>query len=199
MDISGKMRGVQKKCIYCFLVIFLLVQVSFEETHTEGEVKNEQAAPPVQDGQHAPPVQDGQHEAHKEVEENKDGTNINIDPLKFAKDVGHIREHLKSQYGFNDEQADQYLKEYDAQTQFFVMHDYDNNTKLDGLELLKSMTHYHDDHEEGHHEESDKEPDNADTLIEFVDMILKDQDYNNDGYIDYPEYINYYSKFDKNK
>ena len=31
------------------------------------------------------------------------------------------------------------------------MHDYDNNTKLDGLELLKSMTHHHDedDHGEG--------------------------------------------------
>ena len=32
------------------------------------------------------------------------------DPFKHAKDVGHIREHLKSQYGFNDKQADQYLK-----------------------------------------------------------------------------------------
>ena len=29
------------------------------------------------------------------------------------------------------------------------MHDYDNNTKLDGLELLKSMTHHHEDDEEG--------------------------------------------------
>ena len=41
--------------------------------------------------------------------------------------------------------------------------------------------------------------DSTDTLVEFVDMILKDQDYNNDGYIDYPEYISYYSKFDDNK
>ena len=50
------------------------------------------------------------------------------------------------------------LKEYDAQTQFFVMHDYDNNTKLDGLELLKSMTHFHDEHEgEGEHKEEKKE------------------------------------------
>ena len=39
-------------------------------------------------------------------------------------------------------------------------------------------------------------PDNTDTLVEFVDMILKDQDYNHDGYIDYPEYISYYSKYD---
>ena len=135
------------------------------------------------------------HEKHEHdhVDENK-----TKDPFKFAKDVSHIRQHLMEQYGFNDKQADQYLKEYDAQTQFFVLHDYDKNTKLDGLELLKSMTHYHDDHDDaGGHHDHDEESDNTDTLVEFVDMILKDQDYNNDGYIDYPEYINYYAKFDK--
>ena len=42
-----------------------------------------------------------------------------------------------------------FFQKYDAQTQFFLMHDYDNNTKLDGLELLKSMTHHHD--EDSHH------------------------------------------------
>lgn len=120
------------------------------------------------------------------------------DPLKFAKDTGHIKEHLQHQYGFTNEQAEKYLKEYDAQTQFFVMHDYDNNTKLDGLELLKSMTHFHDEHEGEHeNEEKKEEVDQTDTLVEFVDMILKDQDYNKDGYIDYPEYISYYTKFDE--
>ena len=29
-------------------------------------------------------------------------------------------------------------------------------------------------------------------------MILKDQDFNKDGYIDYPEYISYYTKFENN-
>ena len=38
--------------------------------------------------------------------------------------------------------------------------------------------------------------DQTETLVEFVDMILKDQDFNKDGYIDYPEYISYYTKFD---
>lgn len=37
------------------------------------------------------------------------------------------------------------------------MHDYDNNTKLDGLELLKSMTHFHDEHESEHKDEEKKE------------------------------------------
>ena len=42
----------------------------------------------------------------------------------------------------------------------------------------------------------EEESDNTDTLVEFVDMILKDQDNNNDGFIDYPEYISYYTKFE---
>ena len=28
-------------------------------------------------------------------------------------------------------------------------------------------------------------------------MVMKDQDVNDDGYVDYPEYISYYTKFDK--
>jgi len=36
------------------------------------------------------------------------------------------------------------------------MHDYDNNTKLDGLELLKSMTHFHDEHDDEHKENKDE-------------------------------------------
>merc|ERR1712151_410709 len=128
---------------------------------------------------------EGNHDEHGHSASNSnDEGNITDtrDPLKFTKDTGHIREHLKSQYGFDDKRADQYLKEYDAQTQFFVMHDYDGNTKLDGLELFKSMSHYHDENDpdtDGHHHGAENEPENTeDTLVEFVDMILKDQDYN---------------------
>jgi len=117
------------------------------------------------------------------------------DPMTLIKDSQHIKEHLRSEYGFSEQQADDYLKKYDAQTQFFVMHDYDNNTKLDGLELLKSMTHHH---EEGSHDDDEHSTeDQTDTLVEFVDMVMKDQDLNDDGFIDYPEYINYYTKFDR--
>ena len=120
------------------------------------------------------------------------------DRYKLMKDADHIREHLKSQYGMNNEQTDEYLKKHDTQTQFFVLHDYDKNSKLDGLELLKSMSHHDHDHEdeEGdhHHEDDHHEENQLTAFTEFVDMVLKDQDYNNDGYIDYPEYIQYYSK-----
>ena len=32
---------------------------------------------------------------------------------------------------------------------YFKLHDYDNNNKLDGLELGAAMTHYHGDAENG--------------------------------------------------
>ena len=115
------------------------------------------------------------------------------DSLRLGSDdVAHIREHLKTQYGMNDDHVDDYMKEYDAQTQFFAMHDYDNNTKLDGLELLKAMTHNHDD-EEGDGEKKEEGKD-EESLVDFVDLILKDQDYNNDGYIDLVEYYDYHSR-----
>ena len=47
------------------------------------------------------------------------------------------------------------------------MHDYDKNTKLDGLELLKSMTHFHDEHEEDH-----KDKENKDGRCFFLLLIL---------------------------
>eukprot|EP00794_Sanderia_malayensis_P016814 gene16814-18510_t len=135
-----------------------------------------------------------QQEQAKTQDEQKDASTSDRDPRKLVKDVQHIKEHLKEEYGFNDEQAEKYLQQYDAQTQFFLMHDYDNNTKLDGLELLKSMSHHHDEDEST---EGKDETDQTDTLVEFVDMVMKDQDVNDDGFIDYPEYISYYTKFDK--
>ena len=35
-------------------------------------------------------------------------------------------------------------------------------------------------------------PDNTDTLVSYVDSFLKRVDYNNDGYIDYAEFITYH-------
>ena len=35
---------------------------------------------------------------------------------------------------------------------YFILHDTDNNKKLDGLELAAAMTHYHEPGKEGQHE-----------------------------------------------
>lgn len=42
-----------------------------------------------------------------------------------------------------------YLQETSSEVQFFLMHDYDNNSKLDGLELLQSLSHHKHSKDEG--------------------------------------------------
>ena len=61
----------------------------------------------------------------------------------------HIREHMKEYMPDVDE-----LKLDDREAMefhYFKLHDYDNNNKLDGLELAAAMTHYH------HADEGDEE------------------------------------------
>jgi len=74
---------------------------------------------------------------------------------------------------------------------YFKMHDTDSNGKLDGCELVKSVMHWqHDDH----HEESGGETPpkfitfSDDDLAKIVDPILKSDDKNGDGVIDYAEF-----------
>ncbi|EDO37534.1 predicted protein, partial [Nematostella vectensis] len=67
---------------------------------------------------------------------------------------------------------------------FFLMHDYDNNSRLDGLEILNSLSHNHHEQDAEHNKEQSQEQ-----LISFVDLILNDQDLDKDGYISYAEFI----------
>ena len=79
---------------------------------------------------------------------------------------------------------DENLSEENLQFHYFKVHDYDNNDKLDGIELANAMTHYHDE-ETGEKAEDYTEEE----LASMVDQILEEDDLNHDGYIDYPEFI----------
>ncbi|XP_068631975.1 multiple coagulation factor deficiency protein 2 homolog [Battus philenor] len=72
---------------------------------------------------------------------------------------------------------------------YFSAHDFDRNSKLDGLELLKAV--YHTVDHEGHEPDPDSiEPEtNAmDAYIELVDRTLEFDDTDGDGYVSYAEY-----------
>ena len=75
------------------------------------------------------------------------------------------------------------------QFHYFKLHDHDNNNKLDGLELGAAMTHFH----EMSDEEADVPPSGIamedDELSNLVDLILKEDDLNDDGYVDYYEFV----------
>ncbi|OQR67204.1 multiple coagulation factor deficiency protein 2-like [Tropilaelaps mercedesae] len=56
-------------------------------------------------------------------------------------DRGHIQEHLQEILG--DGQDLSKMTEEELQFHYFKLHDNDDNNRLDGLELVKSLIHWH--------------------------------------------------------
>uniref|UniRef100_A0A8C3TR38 Multiple coagulation factor deficiency 2, ER cargo receptor complex subunit n=1 Tax=Catharus ustulatus TaxID=91951 RepID=A0A8C3TR38_CATUS len=92
---------------------------------------------------------------------------------------GHIMEHLEGVI----EKPESEMSPQELQLHYFKMHDYDGNNLLDGLELATAISHVHKE-EGGEHTQAMKEEE----LISLIDDVLRDDDKNNDGYIDYAEF-----------
>ncbi|GBP75040.1 Multiple coagulation factor deficiency protein 2 homolog [Eumeta japonica] len=73
---------------------------------------------------------------------------------------------------------------------YFSAHDFDRNSKLDGLEMLKAVYHTIEHEEDNPEAESSIEPAAAelDGFIALVDRTLATDDTDNDGYVSYAEY-----------
>ncbi|XP_064174362.1 multiple coagulation factor deficiency protein 2 isoform X1 [Anguilla rostrata] len=104
--------------------------------------------------------------------------NMRLDK-NMVQDKEHIMEHLD---GVIDKPESD-MSPQELQLHYFKMHDYDGNNLLDGLELATAITHVH---KEERGEES--QPMREEDLINLIDDILRDDDKNNDGYIDYAEF-----------
>lgn len=126
---------------------------------------------PLQDQQHhhqQPPMGGGDHGAHHgRLDKN------------MVQDKDHIMEHLD---GVIDKPENE-MTPQEMQLHYFKMHDYDGNNLLDGLELATAISHVHRE-EKG----EDSQPMKEEDLIALIDDVLKDDDKNNDGYIDYAEF-----------
>ena len=107
----------------------------------------------------------------------------------FFRFDSHIKEHLKDEIGDikEDEMSDE-----DLQFHYFRLHDYDGNKKLDGLELMQAMSDYHN--ESGIQDERET---SEEAMASTIDQILSYDDANDDGYIDYPEYIKSQQKLEE--
>ncbi|GIX87001.1 multiple coagulation factor deficiency protein 2 [Caerostris extrusa] len=108
-----------------------------------------------------------------------------------VQDREHIKEHLQGVVNQPDVSK---MSEEELQFHYFKMHDNDDNNKLDGCELIKSVLHWHV-------EESNAMGANApeqgttkifqdNELSLMIDPILDMDDRNKDGFIDYPEFVN---------
>ncbi|XP_078356116.1 multiple coagulation factor deficiency protein 2 homolog [Oculina patagonica] len=108
---------------------------------------------------------------------------------KVTHDRDHIKEHLKEEINLKE---DEDMSDEDLQFHYFRLHDYDNNRKLDGLELMHAISHYQN--ETG---VTDKESTSEEANAKVVDEILSMDDLDSDGYIDYPEYVDAQKKRDE--
>ncbi|XP_060527182.1 multiple coagulation factor deficiency protein 2 homolog isoform X3 [Cylas formicarius] len=93
----------------------------------------------------------------------------------------HIAEHLEVPIDTSK------MTEQELQFHYFKMHDGDNNNKLDGCELIKSLIHWHDDEKKVNHEAPLFEDAK---LSELIDALLGELDTNKDGYVDWVEFKN---------
>ncbi|PRD24338.1 UNVERIFIED_CONTAM: Multiple coagulation factor deficiency protein 2 [Trichonephila clavipes] len=116
---------------------------------------------------------------------------LNRPSAKSMQRLTHIKEHLQGVVNQPDVSK---MTEEELQFHYFKMHDNDDNNKLDGCELIKSVLHWHV-------EESNAMGANApeqgttkifqdNELALMIDPILDMDDRNKDGFIDYPEFVN---------
>merc|ERR1711928_274074 len=109
-----------------------------------------------------------------------------LNSQKMAQERDHIGEHVGVPVDTSK------MSEQELQFHYFKMHDADNNNKLDGCELVKSLIHWHD---ESNHDPKGGAPIpdpkifTDEELRTMIDPILEQDDKNKDGFIDYPEFI----------
>ncbi|XP_075719321.1 multiple coagulation factor deficiency protein 2 isoform X2 [Rhinoderma darwinii] len=94
-------------------------------------------------------------------------------------DKGHIMEHLEGVV----EKSEAEMSPQELQLHYFKMHDYDGNNLLDGLELATAISHVHKENSLEHPRTISEQE-----LMVMIDDVLRDDDINNDGFIDYAEF-----------
>ena len=154
---------------------------SSQQQQFQGQQQQFQGQPQQQQFQEQPQQQfqgqphQGQHQQRRVIK----------DKQGISKEAEHMKEHI--------EHIDtSKMTEQELQFHYFKMHDTDGNNKLDGLELVKSLIHWHD---EANHDPKSGQPKPEqkifadDELQNMIDPILESDDKNKDGFIDYPEFI----------
>ncbi|XP_029041429.2 multiple coagulation factor deficiency protein 2 homolog [Osmia bicornis bicornis] len=139
-------------------------QQQHQQQHQQQQQQQQHMQPPQV------PVQSGHHHDHSQPI---------LNAANIVNEKAHIAEHMEVPMDTSK------MTEQELQFHYFKMHDADNNNKLDGCELIKSLIHWH---EQGNKEVREKLFKDEE-LVTLIDPILSMDDTNNDGYIDYPEFI----------
>ncbi|XP_016983826.1 putative uncharacterized protein DDB_G0271606 isoform X2 [Drosophila rhopaloa] len=156
------------------------------------QVPVQQQQQPIQ--QQQPPQQQVHHQQPQQVHHQQQaGGHHHGQPQQvlntgnIQQERAHIQEHMQVPIDTSK------MSEAELQFHYFKMHDSDNNNKLDGCELIKSLIHWH---EQGSKEQPNGEKPHVEEkvfsdeeLVALIDPILQMDDTSRDGYIDYPEFI----------
>lgn len=143
-----------------------------------------------QAGHYGPPSPQAPHAAHQPQVSSQGAANrqpvLNAGNIQYEKE--HIADHLEIPMDTSK------MSEQELQFYYFKMHDSDNNNKLDGIELIHSLIHWHEqghDNPQAQHGQQAPPPKlfTDEELYQLIDPILKMDDANQDGYIDYAEFI----------
>ncbi|XP_061194681.1 multiple coagulation factor deficiency protein 2 homolog [Saccostrea echinata] len=122
---------------------------------------------------------------------------FNFHDPKISQDEAHLKEHLKDQIDTNKRMTPEEMEFH-----YFRLHDTNNDTKLDGLEIMAALHHMGDMFKLQPQEKIGKTPEQIAALEEerqkgalkyftdIIDRVLVTDDVNRDGYISYPEYMN---------
>jgi Ca2+-binding EF-hand superfamily protein len=98
-----------------------------------------------------------------------------------VQDKEHLKEHLQGVVDLDQASEDELRFHY------FTSHDVEGNGKLDGCELVQSLLHLHS--EESSTYGFDEKVFTDVELSMMVDHVLKTDDRNFDGFIDYSEFV----------
>ncbi|XP_060571078.1 multiple coagulation factor deficiency protein 2 homolog [Ruditapes philippinarum] len=161
------------------IIILLVVCVCYtsQQGHPPG-------VPPTmnqgQPGGHGQAAGHGQPGGHGHGEDIREGLRVN------SHDAEHIKEHLKDVVDKPKEE----MTEEELEFHYFKLHDYDGNNKLDGTEITKAITHFHEDETSTQEKKAfDQKVFSDEEISNIVDMVLKEDDLNGDGYIEYVEFV----------
>ncbi|XP_019530659.2 multiple coagulation factor deficiency protein 2 homolog isoform X5 [Aedes albopictus] len=128
---------------------------------------------PVQQQHHQQPPQHGAPQHHGQPQQVLNANNI-------QQEKAHIAEHMDVPIDTSK------MSEQELQFHYFKMHDSDNNNKLDGCELIKSLIHWHENDKSDKHHPMEIYTDEQLTAV--VEAVLTNMDHNQDGYVDWGEY-----------
>ncbi|CAD5117539.1 DgyrCDS6302 [Dimorphilus gyrociliatus] len=108
----------------------------------------------------------------------------------ITEDFKHIRKHLEGIIDVNKHDIEK-MSVPQVLFHYFKSHDFDDNNRLDGLELMEAMSHSIESTMKlrlGDDFENVKDMQIRRRAIRLVDRILRDDDINGDGYIGYREF-----------